>query len=150
AGINVWLADPTLFASGDNGIEFVESLLGNAKAPLWAPVNTADDGRFVLRGLMARDYIVKAMDPKTLAQEDAGVVKAGSTDVVITFGGGDVYETVGGTVVSLGGVPIANVKVQPVRDVFTCQSHDGGSMTQQTDVEGTVTDEAGRFKLARV
>jgi hypothetical protein len=70
--------------------------------------------------------------------------------VVITFGGADSFENVGGTVVSLGGIPVPNVKVQPVRDVFTFQVDEGGSSTQHADTAGTVTDEAGRFKLGSV
>ena len=47
AGIKVWTADPTLFAAGEEGIEFVENILGNPKAQLLGP--RQHDGRRPVR-----------------------------------------------------------------------------------------------------
>jgi RNA polymerase sigma-70 factor (ECF subfamily) len=147
AGIQVWTADPTFFAStrGD-GIQFVENLVGGAGLGFWRPVKTDDEGRFTLKGLLPRDYRIHSMDPKTLALVDAGAVAAGSTGVVITMGGA-VHEKIAGVVVSLGGSPVPGVKVKPQRDTFTFKVTEGGRSTSHADVDGVVTDAQGRFAL---
>jgi protocatechuate 3,4-dioxygenase beta subunit len=151
-GIRVWTADPTLFASTrEHGIQFVENLLSGPTARnFWVTVESDDDGRFVLRGLMPRDYRIHAMDPKTLALEEAGPVKAGSTGVVITLPGGDVHSTVAGVVVSLTGAPVAKVTVKPQRDTFSFSVDRGGTSTSHADTEAVVTGEDGRFSLRNI
>jgi len=88
------------------------------------------------------------MDRKTLVVQELAGVKAGSTGVVITLAD-DVLETVSGVVVSLGGSPVASVKVNPQRDVMHLDL-EGGSSSQDVDIPGAVTDDQGRFTLRRV
>lgn len=151
ADVQVWTADPTFFASGEEGTQFIENVLSNPKAgrggAFWAPIKTDADGRFTLRGLMPRDYRIHVMDPKTLALDEAAAIRAGSTDVVIVLPGDDVHATVSGTIVSLGGVPVANAQIRPIRDTFSFQFDDGGRATRHADIKGATTDESGRFTI---
>jgi RNA polymerase sigma factor (sigma-70 family) len=148
-GIQVWTPDTTAFANTrESGLELVENVLSGTRG-FWVPVKTGEDGRFVIRGLLPREYRVQAMDPATLVLAEAGPFAAGSTDAAITLADDDLHETVAGVVVSRNGAPVPNVSVRPQRDAFQ-MSMDGGSTTSHADIPGTTTDEAGRFALKNV
>ena len=72
-----------------------------------------DRGEFTVHGLLPRDYVLKAADPKTKLQTELGAVTAGSTGVelVVARTGEHVWPELRGTVRSLQGKPVAGVVV---------------------------------------
>src|SRR5262245_25868218 len=96
----------------------VTIVLGSPPFPtarFWYAV--ADDrGMFTVRGLLPRDYVLKAADPKTNVQTERGAVTAGSAGVelVIARTAEHVWPVLRGTVRSLHGKPMADVEVRLV------------------------------------
>lgn len=87
----------------------VEELLrGGWSAP---KVLSKADGSFVLGGLLDREYVLHALDERTLRHAQHAAVHAGARDVVITLPSEKDCVRVAGRVVSCSGEPIANASV---------------------------------------
>jgi RNA polymerase sigma-70 factor (ECF subfamily) len=144
----VWVADPTFFGAVDGEPASVEHVLNGVRTH-WATVEVDERGRFLLEGLLARDYLLRAMDPSTLVHADFGPFAAGS-EVTLDLPTDRIHPRVAGRVVSQGGAPIAGATVHPMCDTYVARV--GGQVigTSHSMVEGTTTDAEGRFELENV
>lgn len=149
AGVLVYVADATLFGAVDGRPAMVEGLLARGEG-MWSYVETDEIGRFEVVGLLEREYVVRAHDPKTLLRVDAKAVPAGARDVEMRLPTDKLYPRVAGRVVSHGGTPIGGARVFPMCDSF--QASAGGRIiaTSHDALEGTTTDSEGRFELTNV
>jgi len=179
AGIRVWLAEPTFLGLVDGSPTHVESLAAGApsraefermlaQAPSgtdartllertptqrWYWAETDAHGRFHLAGLLAQPYRLKALDPVGLVQIEAGPFAAGRADVELTLPLADCIPRLTGHVLSLGGRPLAGVRVRLTRTVLSVQyPSEGGTSTSSHSVDGAscVSDAEGSYELERV
>jgi len=149
AGVRVFVADATLFGAVNGRPAVVETLFVDGDSP-WKFVETDRDGRFVLDGLLDRDYVVRAHDSATLLRTDSEPTRAGRSGLELRIPTGSVFPLVAGRVLSLGGQPIVGASIYPMCDAFRI-THDGQPITTSHDgVEGTRTGEDGRFELRNV
>lgn len=168
AKVRVWLADPTYFGNADGVLTHVEHLLAGAPTPaeveqkraaqtepydgpdlFWSFFETDAHGRFRIEGLSPREYHIKAMDPRSLVQTEAGPFTAGDENVEIQLDGGSEFEKVSGRVLARNGEPIAGVRVAAARRVVKVVM-DGWSSSRGHGGASTVTDAEGRFELEHV
>jgi RNA polymerase sigma-70 factor (ECF subfamily) len=156
AGMEVWVADPTLFgAVADPGrpddlprLTHVESLLGGAP-PGWNRVETDEQGRFRIEGLLDRDYTLEAMDPGTLLRAELPHARPGPRHVTLRLDGA-LFATLRGRVVDRRGTPLEGISVYPMCDAFRTRVSGQVASTHHSAVEAVVTDERGAFVLERV
>jgi hypothetical protein len=150
--VRVFLADATLFGAvrSVRGPAMVEDLLAGEPKEIWNWVDTDSEGRFELRGLLERDYVVRAHDPQTLLRVDATAVRAGSRGVELVLPTDQLYVRVAGRVRSHGGKPIGGANVYPMCDAFQARAYGQIISTSHGAVDGVVTDDEGRFELRNV
>ena len=174
-GVKVWVEDTTLFARIQGRAMAVEGLMGGGptrdelrerlmKHPsreeafheyrrtstrFWPFAMTDENGAFELEGLLERDYLVRALDMKTLLMIEQGSVAAGSHDVLLRLPAEALHPTVAGRVIDRNGDPIPDVDIHPAIDAHT-QKTGRGSSVRHASVEGTTTDDQGRFTLENV
>jgi len=173
SGAQVWVADPTAFAGGRDGLLVCEGIaagcvtLGELRARFergelgesdprkvllatptaaWPWTPTGSDGTFALGGLEERAYSVRVMDPRTLLMVERSDVAAGGAPVEFVLRQDDLFATVAGTVTSSTGVPIADVNVAVQIDAQRVQ----GSTMHAQQQSSTRTDAMGRFSLRQV
>lgn len=149
-GVQVFAGDPTLFGRVGRRNAVLENLMAGSKETVFDPVITGDDGRFVLRGLLPRDYPVRVHDPATLLLVEAGPFRAGRRDVEIAVPADAFFERVAGRVVGDDGAPVPGVRVKPMIDVLPVSQDGRIVMTNHADLEGMPTDAEGRFEFRRV
>lgn len=106
-------------------------------------VKTGADGRFVIRGLMDRDYVVQAYDRKTLRRTEKEV-RAGRGAVELRVES-RLLERVPGQVVGRDGRPVADVTVK-----LSLATSVGSVGHTSIGGASTVTDGEGRFVLRNV
>ena len=139
-GWQVSLADPTEISRGRVPPVLAENL-GRTE-----PEDVTDaDGSFVLAGLLAREYRLKAYDPGTLLQVETEPVLAGRTNVQIEVPDGLLHEALEGRVVSRSGRPVVGAAVSVGLETFR-----SGGAVGWTSTVPVATDADGRFVLADV
>jgi len=106
---------------------------------------SADDGSFVLHGLLDRDYELFAFDPATVVSVRAGPFAAGVRDARVEVPDGLAHPRVAGRLVSRRGRPVPGARVMASRTVHRTEW--GSSWMSGTEVE---TDADGRFELTEV
>jgi hypothetical protein len=106
---------------------------------------TDKDGAFRIRGLLDRDYVLRALDPRTLLAFETKPLPAGEEHVRIQVPGDLAFPAVAGTVLSRKGAPIAGARVQ--LGLVTQQS--GGARQFETRDE-VLSDERGAFEFLKV
>jgi hypothetical protein len=148
-GARVYVEDATLFGAVDGGPRTLEGLLAGSDA-FWSYVETGGDGRFELGGLLDREYVLRAHDPRTLLRADSESVRAGRSGVEIRIPTDQICPRVAGRVLSLAGTPIAGATVRPMCDAFQARFRGQVLATSHDAVEGTRTDAEGRFELRDV
>jgi RNA polymerase sigma-70 factor (ECF subfamily) len=155
AGRRVWIADEALFGGRmfdpGRGPELVttEALLAG-RGPGWSYAESDGDGRFVLEGLVPRDYRVAVMDASTLQRAEAADVAAGRRDLVLVLPSGELFARLAGRIVDSHGAPVPGAQVFPMCDAYE-QRFEGNVMrTEHQTVAGVATDAEGRFALERV
>jgi len=119
----------------------------------WYYVKSDQDGRFELKGLLARDYRVRAIDPATAGSVTSGPIPAGSEGNVLTFTREGLWKQLTGRLLSLGGKPLAGVEVQHSTYTFQVDTRvPGGRLLGRYLLPGkkTKTDADGRFALTDV
>ena len=146
----VWLADTTLFGAVGGRPRQTEHMLAGGGGSSWQSVAVDEAGRFELRGLLDRDYLVRAMDPETLLFDEFGPFAAGARDVRIQLPTDRLYERVTGRVVSFDGRPIAGASIFPMCDAFQARAQGQIIGTSHQSLDGTTTDEQGHFELRNV
>ena len=154
-GMQVWVADPTVLggvrpASGDRArLQHVENeLVGTG--PGWHTVDTDEEGRFRIDGLVDRDYRLEAMDPDTLLRTSLTEVRAGKQRVRLVMPAEASFARLVGRVVDRHGEAIAGVRVVPMCDAFVTRVQGQIAGTHHATGTPTETDENGRFELERV
>jgi RNA polymerase sigma-70 factor (ECF subfamily) len=150
AGLKVWLVDSTTF--GDVGHEPVqlETLLAGSEQAFWRFVETDDDGRFRIEGLLDRAYTIEAMEPETLLRTQEKDVPAGTTGVVVRMPEDALFPRVAGVVRGHDGRGIGGATIGPMCDAFRVQWQGHVLGTSHDGLEGVRTDEDGRFELRNV
>jgi hypothetical protein len=106
-------------------------------------VRADDEGRFVVAGLLARDYRLRAFDRAHLMLATE-VVAAGTEDVELRLPDEPRLPRVAGRVTSLGGEPLAGVSVTVEREALN--PGPAGELRSRT----TKTDDDGRFAFEEV
>jgi len=150
SGVQVWLADAAFFGAGKQGPLLVENLLAGEPGKRWRFVESDSKGEFTIDGLVAREYTLRAMDPRTLLHEDVKAVAAGTTGLEIRLPTDELVPRVAGKVVGHDGTPLAGVKVFPMCDAFRMRIKGQVRSTSHADLDGTTTDAAGRFELTNL
>lgn len=115
-GARVWTRDGVDFGSvreehaGTNLLmhRSVEELLADGDG---RSAHTDTNGRFELRGLLARDYRILVQHPRTLEIAGPDAYAAGATDLRLVVGGREHLRRVAGRVVDAGGNPLENVRI---------------------------------------
>ena len=149
-GIDLWVADATLFGASRNGVEVLESVLDGQPERTWNHVSTDSAGRFEISGLTDREYSLEAMDPQTLLRAPSQRVRSGRTDVVVTVPRDALYARVSGRVIARDGQPVPGVNIHPMCNGFELRYQGQVVSTSHTSVEGTVTADDGSFELTDV
>jgi RNA polymerase sigma-70 factor (ECF subfamily) len=172
-GIRVWLADPTYFGLIDERPTQIENALAGSKTNaeiehdeesnpemrgrdvpnlFWTWVTTGSDGTFRLDGLLARDYRLKAMEAKTLAQVESGPFTAGGPAVKLILPKRDM-KRVAGRIVTHAGEPVSGVRVQIVRETMAVKYTVSGQESVSSrgmPGAGTTSGADGRFVVEGV
>ncbi|MFT7669188.1 MAG: RNA polymerase sigma-70 factor (ECF subfamily) [Planctomycetota bacterium] len=152
----VWLADPTFFSSIDQLGVMVEGLAQDLQGTSneddgptasWPWTRTDSGGRFVLGGLMDRDYQIKLLHVESMLLVDAGPFAAGRRDVRIVLDLEDLYTTIEGRVVDNDGQPISGVSVSNWVVTNTTPHGQSGILWHSESGEPTTTDEDGRYRF---
>jgi hypothetical protein len=126
------------FFGGRNSAEML-ALRGDGGATL-EMARTDADGRFVLEGLVDKEYIVTAYDAETLACVRVPCA-AGSEGVALRFPANGVLRDVAAVCVDTAGAPLAGIQVGLVLQVT--YGHDGQLVRSNL----ATTDAEGRFQL---
>ncbi|MGK0204088.1 MAG: hypothetical protein ACI9S9_003168, partial [Planctomycetota bacterium] len=123
------------------GIYSIESRIGNRRHG--QRVMTDAVGRFTLTGLMRRDYVVRAINYRTLLVLESEPVAAGTSDFVLAASAEPFLESLEGVLVDRNGDAIRGAKIGIGT---TVQSSPSGSQTSYRP--GNVhSDAEGRFTL---
>lgn len=147
AGAKVWIADP-LFVGWDDDALLAETMLGRQDRPFWAFVLTDAAGAFRIDGLLDRAYVVRALEPRTLAAVTREGVQAGSEGVELRFTTA-MFAELRGRVVARDGTPIAGVGVKLQRPALEVQIADG-TRDQWAVGASMRTNARGEFAFADV
>lgn len=172
AGLDVYLADPTLFAfssetqgnlrrsgplrddlvSRELRYELLEDLAADrgGLGLEWTSVKSDRDGRFELDGLDSRDYRIVLLRRGTLERLVTEPVEAGRDDLVVEFPGPVERRRVAGRLVDAAGRPVQGARVAGICNAFPVSM--GGEVLVTTTVQSTPTrtDAEGRFDLGRL
>jgi hypothetical protein len=119
---------------------------------LWSFFVTDAHGNFRVEGLLAREYSLKAMDPKSLVLVEDGpfeVGAVGSERIELRLDTGGEYEKVTGRVVARDGTPVPGVRVAAARRVAKVTVDDWSS-SRGFGGSATTTDAEGRYELEHV
>lgn len=126
AGARVWLADPTPVGVFPSGPLSAESLTADPLARPWDFVASDASGAFVLAGLMAREYRVRALDPATL-----GVVEARARpgeDLVLDLRAAPAPRSLRGRLVDGTGAGLGGVRLVVERTTLQVPLDEDGTM----------------------
>lgn len=147
-GARVWTPDGAGFGgvreehAGTNLLmhRTVEELLADGDG---RSAHTDNNGRFELRGLLARDYRILAQHPRTLEVAGPDAYSAGATNLRLVVGGREHVRRVAGRVVDAGGNPLENVRIFVDRSGIAAD----GSIWQTDPFPSSkvLTDADGRF-----
>jgi len=148
-GVWVWAANPLSVARAQMPL-LAENLVDGGERTYWIRARTRADGRFLLTGLLPRDYVLRAMDPddKRLVMAEAGPFAAGARDAELRLPTDWLHARVAGRVVDRRGEPLAGVSVHSSMDVLVVpRPWFLGDLENSVDSRRTVTDADGRFAI---
>jgi hypothetical protein len=136
-GLRVVVADGTFVGTSD---QLLENVVADQR-----DVTSDADGRFELRGLSSRPYVVRAVDPRSLLVVQAAGVPAGTADFELRAPAAPFLDRLDGVVVDRTGVPVEGARVE-----LRAPLHSGGTFTKGLPRrDGVVSDAAGRFVVER-
>ncbi|MBK8180898.1 MAG: carboxypeptidase regulatory-like domain-containing protein [Planctomycetes bacterium] len=122
-------------------------LAGESGGPAWRFSESDANGEFVLEGLLAKDYRLRALDPATLLIGETDPVPAGSVEVQVKLDTDKLYLRVAGRVIDHQGKPVVGASVSPMCDAFRLK-HEGRTLsTSHATLDPAFTDAEGRFEL---
>lgn len=116
--------------------EFLEHRIGGQ-----GTVESDNKGRFEMRGLSARDYVLRAIDPRTLLVIESAPIAAGTAEVVLRQPEGAFLDRVEGRVVDRFGQPVRGVSVWLSTPLVKGPNF-SSSLPRNN---GVTTDQQGRF-----
>ena len=145
SGLRLWIDDPTNFGViGDdltvqleNLAAPVDSTYADSSDDYFRWTATDEDGRFVLQGLLERDYTIGVLDPDRASTTRHGPFAAGRTDVTIQLSRLE-PRRIAGRVVSRKGIGLEGVRLGLHCPLF------GGVHHKQSEV---ATDAEGHFSF---
>lgn len=146
----VWIDRPTTFGSWNGGFSVAENLIRGSTS-LQHGARADADGRFLIDGLIRRDYEVHALIPRLAWAIVAGTYAAGRQDLVIRFPNDGLIRRLEGRVVDMSGTPVPSASVQS--QVVMLAAEDPVSHQRFANVrQGSraTTDEHGLFVLQDV
>jgi len=108
-------------------------------------VESDNKGRFAMRGLSARDYVLRAIDPRTLLVIESAPIAAGTAEVVLRQPEGAFLDRVEGHVVDRFGQPVRGVSVWLITPLVKGPNFS----TSLPRNNGVTTDQQGRFVVRR-
>ena len=171
-GVRVWVADPTLFwaprehEEGNTSTRVGVVPLGERKFPElvegalagtdpdrespWPFVYTDADGRFVLKGLLDREYALEFLDVQTLMRMSSEPFQAGRTDITVRWLPDPVRTRVAGRVVSTRGDALRGLSVGLICKAFSIVDGEEQLYSEQLLSGSAKTDSEGRFVLRNV
>jgi hypothetical protein len=149
-GLRVWVADSEVLGAGRDGPIVLENLLAGAEDRSWSFVETDDEGRFAIHGLLPRSYTLRAQDPATMLMVEESGLDAGRTDVELRLPTDGLFLRVAGVVRGHDGTPLADVEIHPMCDAYRARYRGHTVGTSHDAVEGVTTDSQGRFVLESV
>ena len=143
-GARVWLADPTPAGAAlpvERGAEAWRAATGREG---WWWVESDARGAFRIPGVFAREYRVRAADPRTLAQGE--VVARPGVPCELVLGEETTARALAGRVLDERGRPVVGARVALARTFWRVES---GSEPVELGLElaPTLTDAEGRFAL---
>jgi protocatechuate 3,4-dioxygenase beta subunit len=151
SGVRVFISEAGVLGGDQNGPIVLENYLAGAESgPLWRYTQSDAQGGFVLDGLAARDYRLRAMDQDTLLIAETEAVPAGSLGVEIELDTARLYPRVAGQIVGRDGKPVAHARVAPMCDAFRVRHMGQTVSTSHGGLDGTTTDAEGLFVLQNV
>jgi len=106
---------------------------------------TAEDGSFVLRNLLPREYTLYAFHSETLERIEGGTFLAGAEEVLLRVPVNNTHPRVAGIVVSPDGTPLAGVDIS-----VSLVMHQADGAISWTSRAFQRTDELGRFSFEDV
>jgi hypothetical protein len=151
AGAEVWTSEEARFgfveaAQGERTMKVLATVESIQRGEGFSKRAKADaDGRFELKGLLARDYRVHALDKKTMLATTE-TLSAGVRGVEIEMPREELAGRVAGRVKSLSGEPIAGARVVLERRTAGAQ----GAEVERLQSEAATTDAEGRFEFEGV
>jgi RNA polymerase sigma-70 factor (ECF subfamily) len=110
-------------------------------------IRTDGNGRFELKGLLARSYSLRVVHATTLDFASTAPIAAGAKDVVIRIERVEHRARVAGHVVSRAGVPVAEASVEAVVRIDPPAGSPNGSRTLELRGITVVTDSEGWFEM---
>ena len=157
ADATVWIADPTFFGGlagespgGMPDMVHAETVLAGGPTRAWTTTETDEDGRYLIGGLLDRDYRIEAMDPDTMLRAVLEDVASGTHNAVLRMPEEAVYPTLSGVVIGNDGEPVAGASVFPMCDAFVLTVGGATMSTNHASVDGVTTDADGKFALVGV
>ncbi|HEX6885689.1 MAG TPA: sigma-70 family RNA polymerase sigma factor [Planctomycetota bacterium] len=142
AGARVWLADPTLARTRPDGPRYAEALAADPEAPAWRWVETDAQGAFRLEGLLAREYLVQAVDPGSLGLAEGRAAPGDALELVFE----EPLHTLAGRVRDRAGRGIEGVELRPGRPLFR-DPLDGRAFSEGLSLASVRSAADGSFAL---
>lgn len=158
-GWKVWISDPTFFSSIDQTGVMVEGLAAGlpdtdddeeTPSRTWPWVATDEQGRFVLKGLLAKDYELRVHHEASMLLVKAGTYAAGDSNIEIVVDLDAVYGPVEGQVTDTSGTPIEGATVKASVLTYHAPHGEGGMLTWASDLPAATTDAKGRYRFERL
>lgn len=147
AGALVWIDEPTIFASWDDGFWSAENVI-SGRSGLQHRAETDDSGRFLIDGLVDREYGLLAMDRKRAWKIEAGRFHAGDHSIEVRFPDAGLHRQLVGRVVDRRGHPVPAATCQVA--TLMLAARDPVSHQEFYNVQNgssAITDDDGRFTL---
>ncbi len=150
AQAKVWIEDPTFVGVEGHQVIVAEGLGGEGPR-LWQEYTADATGRFTIKGLSARAYSVRAMDPQTLLLSESVSIEAGVTDARIQLSQDTEVANLEGIVRNASGEPLAGAELSCHRWAFLYRvPGDSGARAEKAETGTVRTGNDGRFRMESV
>ena len=146
----VWTESPDFFSKSQEDYLTLEKVMRGDDSR-WSHATAEEDGRFELTGLGDRDYVLCAMDPRTMLIKKTKPLSSGIQGIEIRLDTADLWGQFSGQVVDRRGTPVASARVVVGCIVQEITSPSGSVWTTGFPSQNaTTTDAEGRFVLEEV
>lgn len=146
----VWIVNGQYWGNDPDNYLFMEGFIAG-EGSFGYIVDTDAAGAFELKGLLDRNYTIKAIDGTTHFTIKADAVAAGTRDLVLNILKAPVHARVAGIVMNHAGEPIAGVRVGSSRTTFTFQPSPGFVFSHdEPRPDESMTGADGKFELKNI